>query len=374
MGRIAASVLEKLYPGARAERAWTTVLDTIVTQFDAAAIAVVVVERATLRAVLCDCCSLLQPSSATYTSRYLRQDARIPRLIQGDRRVVRADDLLTDAERDNCPIVRELLRPRRIGDCLLAKLEIDGPRAGFIALCRDARKGPFPSSVLDDIGDFADHVSVALRLRLRLDAPLSDRGAHAPKRAGLYFVDERMRLLGVGLQGQDMLGQGSTFEVRGGRLHARTPDGDRAMKALVASSRATERGRRCVRERRTARLTCTCGCPLLLMALPASETVPAAAYDPHTIALFAIEGASASVVEAGMLRTLYGLTPMESHIAAGIANGGTLAETASRLKVSRNTAKTHLRGAFYKTGTSNQAELRSTMLSQLEVIGPLLRY
>ncbi len=72
--------------------------------------------------------------------------------------------------------------------------------------------------------------------------------------------------------------------------------------------------------------------------------------------------------------TTLALAPMESHIAAGIANGGTLAETASRLKVSRNTAKTHLSGAFYKTGTSSQAELRSTILSQLEVIGPLLRY
>jgi DNA-binding CsgD family transcriptional regulator len=60
---------------------------------------------------------------------------------------------------------------------------------------------------------------------------------------------------------------------------------------------------------------------------------------------------------ADCLRQLYGLTIAESRIAALVGRGVTLDGAASRIGISPNTARTHLRRAFAKTGTRRQIEL-----------------
>jgi len=50
----------------------------------------------------------------------------------------------------------------------------------------------------------------------------------------------------------------------------------------------------------------------------------------------------------------YGLTQAESKVALAASSGLGVPETASRLGVSPNTIKTHLRRVFAKTGTSRQ--------------------
>lgn len=53
----------------------------------------------------------------------------------------------------------------------------------------------------------------------------------------------------------------------------------------------------------------------------------------------------------------YGLTLAEANVALIISSGATIPQTATRLRVSPNTVKTHLRRVYGKTCTSRQAEL-----------------
>jgi DNA-binding CsgD family transcriptional regulator len=62
----------------------------------------------------------------------------------------------------------------------------------------------------------------------------------------------------------------------------------------------------------------------------------------------------------------FGLTPTESRIAAGLADGKSLAHIANQLDVTERTARLHLEHIFHKTGTHKQHELvRLVLLATL---------
>lgn len=63
------------------------------------------------------------------------------------------------------------------------------------------------------------------------------------------------------------------------------------------------------------------------------------------------------------LQALFALTPAESRVTQGLAEGKTLEELASQLNVSRETLRTQLRSVFAKTGAKRQAELATILAS-----------
>lgn len=70
-------------------------------------------------------------------------------------------------------------------------------------------------------------------------------------------------------------------------------------------------------------------------------------------------------VSADSLRGLYGLTPAEARVAAGIVGAATLRELATRLALSENTVKSHLKRVFRKCDVQSATEL-----SALVATGP----
>jgi DNA-binding CsgD family transcriptional regulator len=68
---------------------------------------------------------------------------------------------------------------------------------------------------------------------------------------------------------------------------------------------------------------------------------------------------------AASLQALYGLTPAEARVAAGVVGSGSIRELASRLDLSENTVKSHLKRVFRKCEVQSVAEL-----SALVATGP----
>jgi DNA-binding CsgD family transcriptional regulator len=62
-------------------------------------------------------------------------------------------------------------------------------------------------------------------------------------------------------------------------------------------------------------------------------------------------------LSAEFLAGLYGLTPMESRLAASLFDAPALQEAADRCSIGLNTAKTHLKHVFVKCGVRSKAEL-----------------
>lgn len=76
-----------------------------------------------------------------------------------------------------------------------------------------------------------------------------------------------------------------------------------------------------------------------------------------------------AVADASALRARFGLTRKEAQLVGELAAGRSLDDTAARLGIARNTARSHLRGAFAKTGVSRQGELVRLVHSSLPGLG-----
>ena len=85
---------------------------------------------------------------------------------------------------------------------------------------------------------------------------------------------------------------------------------------------------------------------------------------PGSAAIF-VQDASAPPQFAGRaFAKLYGLTPAELRVSLEVAKGNGLHELTEALNISTNTAKTHLKHVFAKTGVTRQGDLaRLIMMS-----------
>lgn len=70
-----------------------------------------------------------------------------------------------------------------------------------------------------------------------------------------------------------------------------------------------------------------------------------------------------------LVRRLFGLTRMEASLALLLTEGQTLDEAAETLGVRRNTARTHLRAVFCKTGVTRQTLLVRLLLNSVVALG-----
>ena len=69
-----------------------------------------------------------------------------------------------------------------------------------------------------------------------------------------------------------------------------------------------------------------------------------------------------------MLAVLYGLTPAEAHLAAGLVSYRTLEQIAAERRLSRETLRTQLKQLFAKTGTNRQSELVGFLASGIAAL------
>jgi DNA-binding CsgD family transcriptional regulator len=75
------------------------------------------------------------------------------------------------------------------------------------------------------------------------------------------------------------------------------------------------------------------------------------------------------LADTAALRQRFGLTRKEAQLAGELAAGLSLDEAATRLGIARNTARSHLRGLFVKTGVSRQGELVRLVHASLPGLG-----
>lgn len=79
--------------------------------------------------------------------------------------------------------------------------------------------------------------------------------------------------------------------------------------------------------------------------------------DPPRVIVYLFDANSPRQVSHDVLTGLYGLTQTEAKLVQLMSNGMTLDEAADELEISVNTARTHLKHVFHKTGINRQTEL-----------------
>ncbi|MBP1184026.1 helix-turn-helix transcriptional regulator [Methylobacterium sp. PvR107] len=167
---------------------------------------------------------------------------------------------------------------------------------------------------------------------------------------GLAVTDRCGRVQFLNRAARAYLGRG-LLRLEQGCLRGTKPADAAALRRIVADAAAGHGG--------SARLEGE-GAPLLVAAcaiLPSAGAVPGGA-----VLLRLVDPAAARLPTAAMLQEQFGFTPAEAALAGDILAGNDLAASAARRRITRNTARVHLRHLFEKTGTRRQAELMRLLL------------
>jgi DNA-binding CsgD family transcriptional regulator len=220
-----------------------------------------------------------------------------------------------------------------------------------LRLTRDRNWPDFGEAEAALVERLIPHLRIALDLHARLTTTAAESqlfgGAMADLAVATLILDHDGRVLRRNAMADRLLERGALALGPGDRLIAGTPSGATTLARLLADP--PEPGAE----------------QILVLTGPDGETlnararaVPSSAYgDGARLALFLPDPARAHAPGSDLLRDRFQLTPAEAALAAQLAQGAALADAARLLGIAYNTARSHLRAIFAKTGTHRQVEL-----------------
>jgi DNA-binding CsgD family transcriptional regulator len=97
--------------------------------------------------------------------------------------------------------------------------------------------------------------------------------------------------------------------------------------------------------------------PVAVRVVPIGRTLLNAGLPEGPVAIVWLVDTGSFGQEVDCLRKLFKLTQAEARLSEALADGASLVDAASRIDITRSTAKTHLDSVFAKTGCRRQAQL-----------------
>lgn len=263
--------------------------------------------------------------------------------------VYRGADLVTPGAMRRTRFHADYLRHCEI-EHMMGALHIDakGRTAGF-SLYRDGDR-PFEDVELEALRRIRPHLDRVLEMRstlatARIDGSLA---ALSALRTPVLFFDAQAAVVAQTRGATEALARWPDLRIQGARLASPLRnlrlDVENAVRAVAGGAPTS-----------AVRLAGTApeGLGLRVLRLPAGLPVPPTARAMGRL----VEEGRPHVVGIDELQALYGLTPAEAAVAADLANGRTPTGIAVARGNTIATVRTHLKGAFAKTGTATQADL-----------------
>jgi DNA-binding CsgD family transcriptional regulator len=236
-----------------------------------------------------------------------------------------------------------------------------GELIGGFAVFRAEGQGPFTPDELSSLDPFIPHFRRALAIHLAVHGARSAQHAMAEVLnrlpTGALLLNKKREVVLKNRGADRIISQDDGFRVDRNGPCASSARENAALQQMIADAMDNQRvdalgatGFLSVSRpsgRRPFNLMVT---PLL--AAPAGALVPDA-----VVALFVSDPDAGRISEGEVLAKLYALTHSEAELVRLLALGLSLEEAAGKRGVSMNTARSHLKHAFAKTGTSRQGEL-----------------
>jgi DNA-binding CsgD family transcriptional regulator len=282
-------------------------------------------------------------------------------LMLSDRKPVQVgDDRVPPAELERTEFHADWLRPQDVRFPIAVSVTVGPGQTVELATVRNRKLGPLTPAECQALVGLAPHLQRALELSRRLGLADAERAASvaATRRlgTGLILVDADRTVVFMDAEAEGILRAGGGLWVRERRLFA-LPSLDARLGEAIA--RATGKGRSVVgRSGDLLNLPRQGGAlPLSLAVAPLDDRDrPLGLIGPLAMVLVSAPERGGLPSEEG-LRSLFDLTPAEARLVVALCAGETLAGYASTTGTSLNTAKTHLKRAFEKTGETRQADL-----------------
>jgi DNA-binding CsgD family transcriptional regulator len=258
-------------------------------------------------------------------------------------------DLFTPDEMDNDPFYRDLLRPHGIG--WGAGTIVPVPSGDILAITVEGDSGPVAKEAVEFLDRLRPHLARAglLSARLRLERARSQ--VEVLERMGLpaAVLQSDGRLLAANTLLTDFRGQ--FFAARDRIRIAHAPANALLLDAIGQLDASASRG-----DPWSIPVPASRDGPALVVHL---LPVVGAAHDIFwgALGVLIVTTISSRAPAPELLNGLFDLTPGEARMAALVGSGLSPRESANKLGIAEETARTVLKRVFSKTGVSRQSEL-----------------
>jgi DNA-binding CsgD family transcriptional regulator len=264
------------------------------------------------------------------------------------------------AEFDRTPFYNEFWAPQRLNFGLImltAKEETAVSAIGFYRSTATGRFEPDDERLLKALGPHLQR-AVALNLRLARLETQNAVGINLLNRLerGALIVDSQARVLFANPAAETALSAARPLCIEGGRLTTSMATQTAALHATIANgTNGAASG--------SFMLACPPDMRLTVEVVPLHSEASRLPQRPAAIVF--IENAKANALPSQeQIALMFDLTPAQAALARELVHGDGIPAAATRLGISRSTARTHLLRLFQKTGTNRQAELVRLILQQ----------
>ncbi len=282
-----------------------------------------------------------------------------------DSRVVHTRDLYTPQELKTSPTYNDAFLRGNCQDSLNVRLDgLDGSRISWCP-CDPVAPGGWGSAQLTMIEALLPHIRQFVRVRQTL-AKAEVLGVSATalldtNRIGVIHLDRRGRIMETNDRAQAILRDGDGLLDRGGVLSARVPADQTRLERLVAAALPTSSA------------PAVSGSMMLRRAsvLPAFVVhvkpvgVRQRDFGARRVAVLVLitKPRGVSLIDPALVAGTLGLTPVESRIAAWVAEGKTVREIAGTTGQTEGSVRWYLHQVYHKQGLAGQADLVRLVLA-----------
>ena len=303
----------------------------------------------------------MDQSAERYVSEgWVQRDERYRGTAQFLQRGVVSDrDCVTDEERRRSPFYQDFIAANQLSECAIVRVG-RGDRVWSLSLQRAGSQEAFSDAEMAWLAAFSNTLDSVATVSLAL--------AHARGSAVLdafdcsataaFLIDRSAQVVRVNQAAEHLIGSDLTLNQR--KIQSTSPKAtdlfNSGVKTVFWGQSTTTVPPVVFPKADGGKLI------LYLMPLPAQSDMPLSAF--HAIVVVA-DTAQQTSPRVETLQSVFGMTQAEAHIAAALANGVNIDSYAVSRKISKETARHHLKSVFSKVGVNRQIEL-------VRVIGQLL--
>jgi DNA-binding CsgD family transcriptional regulator len=277
-------------------------------------------------------------------------------------------DFVSEEELLDSELYQLCMAPAGLLDSLGADMQVDGETEARLRVARSKGAQPFTDQDRELLRFIIPHLERAIRIHSRLNKIESERalyaGAVEQLAVGCIILDQKGRVLNSNDMASQLLAQKDGISTINNKLQLSSPQRSAELQRLIIEVLATQQAGKpavvqALRAERPSGLQ-----DLGLVIRPIARAQGADGAVP-SVAVFVSDPEQASEAPFQAITRLFGFTPTEASLAMLLANGLSLDEAAVELNISRNTARTHLRSVFAKTGVSRQPMLVRLILKSV---------
>lgn len=364
-------LIGSIYDGPIESTPWQTAMQLLREQLNAAHVTLMLRPPSTDSAgVMLNTGSTTTQTVQSYETHFFAMDPFV-RLPEGE--VVAAEELIGKQWLQST-VYLDFLKPLNIRHLLGADINT---RDGIECRLRVTRlHGSEPFSAEDKAlcRLLLPHLKRSIQLHARLDFLECERamfaGAVNRMQLGTISIDQNGNIIESNQEARRILGEKDGIWLAGNNLCVDSALESRQLQQMIrhcVTNACAADGPGVVEAMSVSRPSGRAKLGILVRAIPLgpyseSKQRPAAAVflrDPE---------ASAAQPSQELVRRLFGLTRMEASLALLLTEGYTLDEAAEKMNVRRNTARTHLRSIFCKTGVTRQTLLVKLLLNSVTAL------